>query len=126
MGYLVAMETYVMFLFVFCFVCKVHSIGLINVRTNFWINWYKIDEFRKHAKLVFYLTSSDVNRYVVRHSGWICSDRYFDQGYFETNQTSGLNIMAQTVVFMFLVTLTLIFECTQPGSLWCGYMCTLF
>ena len=31
--------------------CKVHSIGPINVCTNFEINRYKIDEFRKHAKL---------------------------------------------------------------------------
>ena len=34
------------------FFCKEHSIGPINVSTNFEINRYKIDEFRKHAKAV--------------------------------------------------------------------------
>ena len=32
--------------------CKVHNIGPINVCANFEINRYKIDEFRKHAKIV--------------------------------------------------------------------------
>ena len=41
------------------FFCKVHSIGPINVCTNFEINRYKMDEYRKHAKIVFYLTSRD-------------------------------------------------------------------
>ena len=31
------------------------------------INQYKIDEFRKHAKIVFYLTSRDAKRYVAHH-----------------------------------------------------------
>ena len=39
-----------------CIFCKVHSICVINVCTNFEIKRYKIDEFRKHAKIVFYLT----------------------------------------------------------------------
>ena len=34
-----------------------HSIGPINVCTDFEINPYKIDEVRKYAKIVFYLTS---------------------------------------------------------------------
>ena len=39
---------------------EVHSIGPIDLSTNFEINWYKIDKFRKHAKIVcFYLTSCD-------------------------------------------------------------------
>ena len=37
-----------------CF-CKVHSIGQINVCINFEINMYKIDEFRKHAKISYVL-----------------------------------------------------------------------
>ena len=56
MRYLVAMETYVTLFWSMHF-CKVHSIGPINVCTNFEINQYKIDEFRKRAKIVFYLTS---------------------------------------------------------------------
>ena len=47
MGYFVAMEH----------IC--YDIGPINVCTNFEINRYKFDEFRKQAKIVFYLTSLD-------------------------------------------------------------------
>ena len=36
-----------------------HRIGPINVCTDFEINRYKIDEVRKYAKIVFYLTSRD-------------------------------------------------------------------
>ena len=32
--------------------CIIHSIGPINVSTDFEINQYKIDECRKHAKIV--------------------------------------------------------------------------
>ena len=38
-----------------CIFYKVHSIGPINVCTNFEINRYKIDEFRKHAKIVCFI-----------------------------------------------------------------------
>ena len=50
--------------------------------TDFEINPYKIDEVRKYAKIVFYLTS--------RHASWglDTSDRYFDKEHFETNQKS--------------------------------------
>ena len=61
--------------------CNVYSIDPINMCTDFEINRYKIDEFRKYAKIVFYLTQK---RYVVRHGD--TSDRYFYQEYFETNQ----------------------------------------
>ena len=52
MGYLVAMETYVTLF------CAVHFLQgtqyrSINVYTNFEINRYKIDEFRKHEKIVY-------------------------------------------------------------------------
>ena len=53
--------------------CKVHSLGPINVCTNFEINRCKIDEFIKHAKI-------------------------------------GSKVMAQTVVLMFFMTLTLSFD----------------
>ena len=56
----------------------------INVCTDFEINRYKIDEVRKYAKIVFYLTSRDAQ--TLRH------------------------VMAQIVVFVFSVTLTLTFE----------------
>ena len=65
------------------FFCKVHSIGPTNVCTNFEVNRYTIDEFRQHAKIVFYLTSRDAKRNVVRHDGWDNSDSSF-----ETNQKS--------------------------------------
>ena len=67
MGYVVAMETYIT-LFLSMHFCKVHGIGAINVCTNFEINLYKIDEFRKHANIVFYLTSRDAK--TVRRTSW--------------------------------------------------------
>ena len=65
---------------------KVHSIGPINVCINFEINRYKIEEFIKHAKLVFYLTSRDA--ITVRRTSWglDTSHRYFVQEHCETNQ----------------------------------------
>ena len=42
-----------------CIFCKVHSIGPINMCTNFEMNRYKIDTFRKHATIVCLLTSRD-------------------------------------------------------------------
>ena len=54
MGYFVAMETcYVTFIDV-CF-CNIHIIGTINVCTNFEINRYNIDEFRKYANIVCFI-----------------------------------------------------------------------
>ena len=41
-----------------CF-CKVHRICPINVCTNFEINRYQIDDFRKHENVMFYFTSRD-------------------------------------------------------------------
>ena len=60
-----------------CIFCKVHSIGPLNVCANFEINRFKIDEFRKHTKSYFYLTSRDAN--TVRRTSWDLdsSDRYF-------------------------------------------------
>ena len=40
----------------------IHSIGPINVCTNFEINRYKIDEVRKYTKIVFYLTLCDAKK----------------------------------------------------------------
>ena len=40
--------------------CMTHMIGPINVCTDFESNRYKIDQVRKYAKIVFYLTSCDV------------------------------------------------------------------
>ena len=58
----------------------IHSICPINVCTDFEINRYKIVEFRKHEKIVCYLTSRDAK--TVRRTSWglwDTSDRYFDQ-----------------------------------------------
>ena len=43
-----------------------YSIGPINVCTDFEINPYKIDEVRKYAKIVFYLTPRDAK--TLRHA----------------------------------------------------------
>ena len=72
-----------------------YSIGPINVVTDFEINRYKIDEVRKYANIAFYLiylTSRDAK--TLRHASW------------------GLDTsdMAQIVVFVFSVTLTLTFD----------------
>ena len=51
------------------FFCMMHSIGPINVCTDFEINRYKIDKFRKHAnKFMFYLTLSVAK--TVRRTSW--------------------------------------------------------
>ena len=63
--------------------CMIHVICPINVCTNIEINRYKIDQVRKYAKIVFYLTFCDVK--TMRHGD---SDRYFDQEHIETNQKS--------------------------------------
>ena len=50
----------------------------------------------------------------MRHGDFDNSDRYLDKEHFETNQksptTSGSKVMAQIVVFVFSVTLTLTFD----------------
>ena len=49
----------------------------------------------------------------MRHGDCDTSDRYVDKEHFETNQkstTSGSKVMAQIVVFVFSVTLTLTFD----------------
>ena len=55
----------------------IHSIGPINVCTNFEINRYKIDEVRKYAKIVLYLTSHDAKTVGRASWGISTSDRYF-------------------------------------------------
>ena len=63
-------------------------IGPINVCTDFEIKRYKIDEVRKYAKIVFYLTSRDAK--TLHHASWglDTSDGYCDQEHIETNQKS--------------------------------------
>ena len=46
----------------------IYSIGPMNVCTDFEINRYKIDEVRKYAKIVFYLTSRDAK--TPSHAPW--------------------------------------------------------
>ena len=87
MGYLGAMEIRVT-LFLLMQFCMLYSIGPINVCTDFEINPYKIDEVRKYAKIVFYLTPRDAQTLVMRHGDCDTSDRYFDKEHFETNQKS--------------------------------------
>ena len=43
-----------------CIIFRVHRISTINVCANFEINRFKIYEFRKHTKIVFYLTCRNV------------------------------------------------------------------
>ena len=47
---------------------------------------YEFDDFRKHAKIVFYLTSRETKRYVVRHGALDTSDRYIHREHFANNQ----------------------------------------
>ena len=68
MGYLVAMEIRVTLFLLVQFFYMLYSIGPINVCTDFEINRYKIDEVRKYAKIVFYLTSRDAK--TLRHASW--------------------------------------------------------
>ena len=53
-------------------------------------------------------------RYVMRHGDCDTSDRYFDKEHFENqpevSTTSGSEVMAHIVVFVFSVTLTLTFD----------------
>ena len=67
MGYLVAMEIRVT-LFLLMQFFMLYSIGPINVCTDFEINPYKIDEVRKYAKIVFYLTPRDAK--TLHHASW--------------------------------------------------------
>ena len=61
---------YVLCYFDWCNFCMIHSLGPINVCTDFEINRYKIDEFRKHAKkIMFYLTSCDAK--MVHRTSWV-------------------------------------------------------
>ena len=67
----------------------------MKVCTNFEINRYKIYEFRKHANIVCFIGRHvKKKRYLVRHSQP------------EVSTTSGSKVMAQTVVFMLLVALS--------------------
>ena len=67
MGYLVEMEIRVT-LFLLMQFFMLYSIGPINVCIDFEINPYKIDEVRKYAKIVFYLTPRDAK--TLRHASW--------------------------------------------------------
>ena len=61
--YLVAMEIRAkLFLMGAFFVCMMLSAGPINVCTDFEINRYKIDEFRKHTKIVCFMFFGDLDR----------------------------------------------------------------
>ena len=91
-----------------------YSIGAINVCTDFESNRYKIDEVRKYAKIAFYLiymTSCDAKTlrhasWGLRHFWWIFWQvTFWNQP--EVSTTSGSKVMAQIVVFVFSVTLTL-------------------
>ena len=46
----------------------------------------------------------------MRHGDYDTSDRYFDKEHFEISTTSGSKVMAQIVVFVYSVTLTLTFD----------------
>ena len=86
--------------------------------TDFEINRYKIDEVRKYANIAFYLiylTSHDAKTLHPCVMGTCdTSDRYFDKKHFEITQKSlrlpVQTVMAQIVVFVYSVTLTLTFD----------------
>ena len=62
----------------------------INVCTDFEINRYKIDQFIKHAKIVFYMTHMTQKN----GGGANASDMHFDQEHFETT-IYGSKVMAR-------------------------------
>ena len=104
-------------IFIGAILYMLYSIGPINVCTDFEINRYKIDEVRKYANIAFYLiylTSRDAK--TLRHASWGLRHFWevFWQGTFwnqpEVSTTSGSKVMAQIVVFMYSVTLTLTFD----------------
>ena len=85
-----------------------HSLGPVNVCTNFEVNRYKIDEFRNMQKsyVLFHVTwHKNGNSYVIAAPRLVIgiSTRNILK---PTRNQPGLKVMAQTVVFMFLVTLT--------------------
>ena len=66
----------------------------------------KLEHMQKSRFIWFIWRHVTQKRYVMRHGDCDTSDRYFDKEHFETNQKS----MAQIVVFVFSVTLTLTFD----------------
>ena len=62
MGVFGCHETYVTLLRSMHF-CTTHSIDQINVCTNFEMNRYKIDEFRKHAKMLYFIWCHVTQKY---------------------------------------------------------------
>ena len=76
-------------IFIGAILYMIHIIGPSNACTNVEINQYEIDEVRKYAKIVFYLTSRDaktVGRTSLEH----------DQEHRETNPKS-LRLPVQTL-----------------------------
>ena len=81
---------------------------------QFELNRYKIDEFRKHVKIIcLILTSCDAK--TVRRTSWrlgivligiIVIMKILQPTRTEVSTTFGSKVMAQIVVLMFLVTLT--------------------
>ena len=61
-----------------------YTVGPINMCTEFEINRYKIDKFRKYAKIMFYLTSCDTK--TVCRTSW--GRQHFVQEHFESYQKS--------------------------------------
>ena len=97
-------------IFIGAILYMIHIIGPSNVCTNVEINRYEIDEVRKYAKIVFYLTSRDAKTGTWPGTLW-------NQP--EVSTTSGSNVMAQIVIFVFSVTLTF-----DICSIFCLMHCT--
>ena len=90
----------------------IYRIGQINVCTDFEINRYRIDEVRKYAKIVclFDVTwRKNGTSYVMGTPALLIGILTRNILKLEVFTTSGSKVMAQIVVFVFSVTLTLTF-----------------
>ena len=84
----------------------------INVCTNFEINRYNIDEFRKYAKIVCFIWNHVTQK---RYASYVIAAVTLLIGTFAINQrlmSSGSKVMTQSVFLLFLVTLTFDLYCT--------------
>ena len=76
--------------------------GATNVCTNIEINRYKINQFRKHAKIVCFIRRHVLNAKTVRRTSWglwylFRSGTFWNQP--EVSTTSESKVLAQTVFF---------------------------
>ena len=117
MGYLVAMVIRVtLFLLVQFFICYIVYVQsmCVPILRSIGTKLTKLENMQKSRFIWFIWRHVTQKRYVMRHGDCDTSDRYFDKEHFwnqpEVSTTSGSEVMAHIVVFVFSVTLTLTFD----------------